>query len=92
MKHLPRLSTAQIWNMSIGFLGIQFGFAFKCQRQQNSAKFWGRCGAPVVVLVGCTYHRYDCSAHCWPLQRPYLDTLGRRRPYFLFGAIFAALH
>ena len=43
----PRLRTAEIWNMSVGFLGIQFGFALQ---NSNASRILQSFGADVHQL------------------------------------------
>src|SRR5512141_695921 len=88
----PKLSFWQIWNMSFGFLGIQFGFGlqnanvsriFESLGAQTDrlALFW--LAAPVTGLIMQPIIGH-LSDHTW-------NRLGRRRPYFLTGAILASL-
>lgn len=88
----PRLSFWQIWNMSFGFLGIQFGFALQNAnvsrifqtldaRVEDIPILW--IAAPVTGLIVQPIIGY-MSDKTW-------TRLGRRRPYFMFGAIFASL-
>jgi maltose/moltooligosaccharide transporter len=88
----PRLSFWEIWNMSFGFLGIQFGFALQNAnvsrifetlgaRVENIPILW--IAAPVTGLLVQPIVGYF-SDRTW-------NRLGRRRPYFLGGAIFASL-
>jgi len=88
----PRLSFWQIWNMSFGFLGIQFGFALQ---NANVSRIFETLGAnideipilwiaaPVTGLIVQPIIGY-MSDNTW-------NRFGRRRPYFLFGAILASL-
>jgi maltose/moltooligosaccharide transporter len=88
----PRLSFWQIWNMSFGFLGIQFGFALQ---NANTSRIFQTLGAnpeeipilwiaaPVTGLLIQPIIGY-MSDRTW-------GRLGRRRPYFLAGAILASL-
>ncbi len=88
----PRLSFWQIWNMSFGFLGIQFGFALQNAnvsrifetlgaKVENIPLLW--IAAPVTGLLVQPVVGY-LSDRTW-------NRLGRRRPYFLTGAILASL-
>ena len=88
----PRLSFRQILNMSFGFLGIQMGFALQ---NANTSRIFETLGAKVdqipilwiaAPLTGLLVQPIIgyCSDKTW-------NRLGRRRPYFLFGAIFATL-
>ncbi|WP_029510541.1 MFS transporter [Marinilabilia salmonicolor] len=92
MKKLPRLSKAQIWNMSIGFLGIQFGFALQ---NANASRILQTFGADIEHLGWFWLAAPITGMLIQPIVGHYSDKtwtkLGRRRPYFLFGAIFAAL-
>lgn len=91
-NHKPRLNFWQIWNMSFGFLGIQFGFALQ---NANVSRIFQTLdanvedipilwiAAPVTGLIVQPIIGY-MSDKTW-------TRFGRRRPYFLFGAIFASL-
>ena len=92
LRPKPLLSFWEIWNMSFGFLGIQFGFALQNASQsrifetlgakvENLSLFW--IAAPVTGLVVQPIIGYF-SDRTW-------NRLGRRRPYFLGGAILASL-
>ncbi|HPB24919.1 MAG TPA: MFS transporter [Bacteroidales bacterium] len=92
MKSKPRLSFWQIWNMSFGFLGIQFGFALQ---NANVSRIFETLGAKIedipilwiaAPLTGLIVQPIigHLSDHTW-------NRLGRRRPYFLTGAILASL-
>ncbi|MFA4868045.1 MAG: MFS transporter [Pedobacter sp.] len=88
----PQLSLYQIFNMSFGFLGIQFGFALQTGNAsrilqtfgadiEHLSLFW--LAAPISgMLIQPIIGHY--SDHTW-------TRLGRRRPYFLVGAIIAAI-
>lgn len=92
MKQLPRLSTGQIWNMSIGFLGIQFGFALQ---NANASRILQNFGADVEHLSWFWLAAPITGMIVQPIVGHYSDRtwtrLGRRRPFFLFGAVFAAI-
>jgi maltose/moltooligosaccharide transporter len=88
----PRLSFWQIWNMSFGFLGIQMGFAL--QNAQASR---------ILLIFGADVHELSwfwlvapmTGLIVQPIIGHYSDRtwtkLGRRRPYFLTGAILASI-
>ena len=87
----PMLNFWQIWNMCFGFLGIQFGFALQ---NANVSRIFQTLGAniddipilwiaaPVTGLIVQPIVGYF-SDHTW-------NKLGRRRPYFLWGAMLAS--
>jgi maltose/moltooligosaccharide transporter len=91
MRTKPRLSFWQIWNMCFGFLGIQMGFALQ---NANVSRIFQTLGAeidqlpilwvaaPVTGLVVQPIIGY-MSDRTW-------NRLGRRRPYFLVGALIAS--
>jgi maltose/moltooligosaccharide transporter len=91
LRQKPRMSTAQIWNMSVGFLGIQFGFALQ---NGNASRILGIFGADVEHLSWFWLAAPLTGMIIQPLIGYYSDhtwtALGRRRPYFLAGAIVAA--
>ena len=88
----PQLSFWQIWNMSFGFLGIQFGFALQ---NANVSRIFETLGAnideipilwiaaPVTGLIVQPIVGY-LSDRTW-------NRLGRRRPFFLIGAILSSI-
>ncbi len=88
----PRLTRSQIWNMSVGFLGIQFGFALQNGNASNILRIFG---ADVEHLSWFWLAAPLTGMIVQPLIGHYSDrtwtALGRRRPYFLAGAIFASL-
>jgi len=88
-----RLSFWEIWNMSFGFLGIQFGFAlqggfmsriFQSLGADKEAIPFLWIAAPLTGLIVQPIIGY-LSDHTWHPR------WGRRRPYFLLGAIFSSL-
>lgn len=88
----PRLKRWQIWNMSVGFLGIQFGFALQ---NGNASNILGIFGANVEHLSWFWLAAPLTGMIVQPLIGHYSDrtwtSLGRRRPYFLAGAIIASI-
>jgi len=89
----PRLTFWQLWNMSFGFFGIQFGFALQ---NSNTSRIFSTLGAspddlalfwlaaPVTGLLVQPVIGY-LSDNTWH------PTWGRRRPFFFIGAVLAAL-
>ncbi len=88
----PSLSTAQIWNMSMGFLGIQFGFALQ---NANASRILQNFGADVEHLSWFWLAAPVTGLIVQPLIGHFSDRtwngLGRRKPYFLVGAILASI-
>ena len=88
----PRLSLLQIWNMSFGFLGIQFGFALQ---NSNASRILQTFGADVESLSLFWLAVPITGMIVQPIIGHYSDRtwnrLGRRRPYFLTGGILAAV-
>lgn len=92
MKTKPRLSFWQIWNMSFGFLGIQFGFALQ---NANVSRIFQTLGGEVENLSLYWLAAPVTGLLVQPIIGHYSDKtwgkLGRRRPYFLVGAILATV-
>ncbi len=88
----PRLSIADIWNMSFGFLGIQFGFALQ---NANASRILQTFGADVEHLSWFWLVAPLTGMIVQPIVGYYSDRtwtrLGRRRPYFLAGALAASI-
>lgn len=91
LKSKPKMSVGQIFNMSFGFLGIQFGFALQNSNASGILRNYGAdvehlswfwIAAPLVGLIVQPLVGYY-SDRTW-------NRLGRRRPYFLAGAILSA--
>jgi len=92
MGKRPRLTFGQIWNMSFGFMGIQFGFALQNGNASrilltfgadvhNLSWFW--LVAPITGMIVQPIIGF-MSDKTW-------NRLGRRRPYFLVGAILTSI-
>jgi maltose/moltooligosaccharide transporter len=88
----PTLSFWQIWNMSFGFLGIQFGWALQMANMSAIYEYLGAdahqipmlwLAAPLTGLIVQPIIGH-MSDRTW-------TRLGRRRPYFLVGAILASI-
>lgn len=88
----PRLSVAQIFTMSMGFLGIQFGFALQ---NGNTSRILRSFGADVEQLPLFWLVAPVVGMIVQPIIGHYSDKtwnrLGRRKPYFLTGAILSSL-
>ena len=88
----PRLSFWQIWNMSFGFLGIQFGWGLQLANMSGIYTYLGAdadripflwlagpmTGLIIQPIIG------SMSDRTW-------NRMGRRRPYFLIGALLSSV-
>src|ERR1700734_2405759 len=92
VKKKPSLSFWQIFNMSFGFLGIQFGFALQTG---NASRILQTFGADVSNLSLFWLAAPITGMIIQPIIGHYSDRtwtrLGRRRPYFLTGALLSGL-
>ncbi|MDG2193396.1 MAG: MFS transporter [Polaribacter sp.] len=88
-----KLSFWGIWNMSFGFLGIQFGFALQGGFMSRIFQTLGAAkdeipllwiAAPLTGLLVQPIVGY-MSDRTWSVR------WGRRRPYFLIGAVLSSL-
>jgi maltose/moltooligosaccharide transporter len=92
MAEKPRLSFWQIWNMSFGFMGIQFGWGLQLANMSGIYTYLGAKPeeVPILWLAGPVTGLLvqpvigSMSDRTW-------NRLGRRRPYFLIGAILASV-
>ncbi len=88
----PKLSFWEIWNMSFGFLGIQFGFALQ---NANVSRIFETLGANKEALPILWLAAPVTGLLVQPIVGYYSDRtwnkLGRRRPFFLAGAILASI-
>lgn len=88
----PKLSVSQIFTMSFGFLGIQFGFALQ---NGNTSRILRSFGADVDQLPMFWIVAPLVGMIVQPIIGHYSDKtwnrLGRRKPYFLAGAILSSL-
>ncbi len=89
----PRLSFWEIWNMSFGFLGIQFGFGLQIG---NVSRIFQNLGASIDELAILWIAGPVTGLLVQPIigyfsDRTWHPTWGRRRPYFLLGAILACI-
>ncbi len=88
-----KLSFWQIWNMCFGFFGIQFGWSLQMGNMSAIYEFLGAApdeipglwlAAPMTGLIIQPIVGYFSD-------RTWHPKLGRRRPFFLIGAIFSSL-
>lgn len=91
-KKKPRLSFWQIWNMSFGFLGIQFGFALQ---NANVSRIFETLGANIenipILWIAAPVTGLIVQPIIGHMSDNTWNRLGRRRPYFLVGAILASI-
>ena len=89
----PKLSFWLVWNMCFGFFGIQFGWSLQMGNMSAIYEFLGAqpeeipglwLAAPMTGLIIQPIIGYFSD-------RTWHPRLGRRRPYFLFGAILSSL-
>ncbi|WP_168797435.1 MFS transporter [Neolewinella litorea] len=89
----PRLSFWEIWNMSFGFLGIQFGFALQ---NANVSRIFETLGAspdelPILWLAAPVTGLLVQPIIGYYSDRTWSERWGRRRPFFAVGAILATV-
>lgn len=92
MKNKPALSFWQIWNMSFGFLGIQFGWGLQMANMSAIYSYLGANPGQIAILwlaapvTGVLIQPLigQASDRTW-------TRIGRRRPFILGGAILASL-
>jgi maltose/moltooligosaccharide transporter len=88
----PRLHFWQIWNMSFGFAGIQFGWGLQMANMSAIYEYLGASADEIPLLwlaaplTGLVVQPIigNMSDRTW-------GPLGRRRPYFLAGAIASSI-
>lgn len=87
----PRLSFWQIWNMSFGFLGIQFGWTLQ---MNNMSAIYEYLGAQPSQLPILWLAAPLTGLFVQPIIGHWSDNtwgpLGRRRPFFLAGALLSS--
>ena len=92
MEVKPKLSFWQIWNMSFGFFGIQFGFALQ---NANVSRIFESLGAKVedipILWIAAPVTGLIIQPIIGHMSDNTWNRLGRRKPYFLVGAILASL-
>lgn len=92
-REKPQLSFWQIWNMSFGFLGIQFGFGLQ---NANVSRIFQTLGAnvddiPILWVAAPATGLIVQPIIGYLSDRTWHPRFGRRRPYFLIGAILASI-
>ena len=89
----PKLSISQIINMSVGFFGIQFGWDLQ---RANMGPIYEHLHAnadeiPLLFLAAPLTGLIVQPIIGYMSDRTWHPTLGRRRPYFLIGAILSTM-
>ena len=92
LKTKPHFNFLQILNLSMGFLGIQFGYALQ---NANASHILQTFGADIEQLSWFWLAAPITGMIIQPIIGHYSDQtwtkLGRRRPFFLVGAVLAAI-
>jgi maltose/moltooligosaccharide transporter len=93
MQTKPSLSFWQIWNMSFGFMGIQFGFALQ---GGYMSRIFQTLGASPEEIPGLWIAAPLTGLIVQPIigflsDRTWSVRFGRRKPYFLIGAILSSI-
>jgi maltose/moltooligosaccharide transporter len=91
MQTPPRLTFWQVWNMSFGFLGIQFGWGLQMANMSAIYEYLGAQAHQIPIL-------WLAAPLTGLLVQPIIGSmsdrtwgrLGRRRPYFLVGALLSS--
>src|SRR6266705_3995179 len=88
----PRLSLTQIGNMSFGFLGIQFGWGLQLANMSAIYSYLGakESDIPLLWLAGPVTGLIVQPIISAMSDRTW-NWLGRRRPYFLVGAVLSSI-
>ena len=92
LKEKPRLTLTQIFNMSFGFLGIQFGFALQ---NANVSRIFQTLGAkiddiPILWIAAPITGFLVQPIIGYISDRTWHPKFGRRRPFFFMGAVFSS--
>ncbi len=88
----PKQGFWGLWNISVGFFGIQIGFALQ---NANASRIFQALGSPIENLGLMWMAAPLTGLLVQPIIGHYSDRtwgkLGRRRPYFLVGALFSTM-
>lgn len=92
MRTKPQLSFWQLWNMSFGYVGIQFGWALQ---NANVSRIFETLGAKVdnipILWIAAPVSGLLIQPIIGHMSDKTWNRLGRRKPYFLAGAILSSL-
>ncbi len=87
----PKLSFWQIWNMSFGFLGIQFGWGLQMANMSAIYEYLGAKADQIPILwLAAPLTGLIVQPIIGHLSDRTWGPLGRRRPYFLIGALLSS--
>jgi maltose/moltooligosaccharide transporter len=89
----PKLSLSEIINMSVGFFGIQFGWDLQ---RANMGRIYENLGAhpdqvPILFLAAPLTGLFVQPVIGYLSDRTWHPKWGRRRPYFMIGAILSSI-
>src|SRR5678816_620577 len=89
----PKLSISEIINMSVGFFGIQFGWDLQ---RANIGPIYENPGAnpdqlPILFLAAPLTGLLVQPILGYMSDRTWHPRWGRRRPYFMIGAILSSI-
>ncbi len=92
MRKKPQLNFWQLWNMSFGYVGIQFGFALQ---NSNISRIFETLGAKVenisILWIAAPVSGLLIQPIIGHMSDKTWNRMGRRKPYFLVGAILSSL-
>src|SRR4051794_31628575 len=92
MRKKPQLNFWQLWNMSFGYVGIQFGFALQ---NANVSRIFETLGAKVenipILWIAAPVAGLLVQPIIGHISDKTWNRMGRRKPYFLVGAVLSSL-
>lgn len=92
MKESRHLSLPAIWNMSFGFFGIQFGWGLQMANMSPIYKYLGAPDEQIAKLwLAAPLTGFLVQPIIGAMSDRTWGRLGRRRPYFLAGAILSSI-
>lgn len=93
MSNKPRLSFWNIWNMNVGFFGIQFSFGLQQTAVNPIFSFLGadHSELPLLNLAGPVTGLIIQPIIGAISDKTWIPRWGRRKPFFMIGAIIASL-
>jgi maltose/moltooligosaccharide transporter len=91
MQTPPRLTFWQVWNMSFGFLGIQFGWGLQMANMSAIYEYLGAQAHQIPILwLAAPLTGLIVQPIIGSMSDRTWGRLGRRRPYFLVGALLSS--